>query len=121
MRRALTALFLFSLTFFMASCLDPGAGDEEGETLPSVDVSYWIYTLEGHPERTCVFDISYIPWTPEGEALAKKYVPDLHKEVCSPVNIDMDNMKGTEYHLTVKSSGEVIDRTPSESSDYLIQ
>jgi hypothetical protein len=120
--RALTArFFLLAFALLPVACLDPGAGEEEGETLPSVDVSYLLYTLEGHPERTCIFNITYIPNTPEGEGLAKKWAPDLQKEVCNPVNIDIDKMKGTEYHLTVKSSGEVIDRTPSESSDYLIQ
>jgi hypothetical protein len=106
--RTLTRLFILAFAIIPLSCLDPGAGEEGGETLPSVDVNYWIYTLEEHPERTCVFNVTYIPNTPEGEALAKKWVRDLQKEVCTLLNITIDNMKGTEYRLTVKSSGEVI-------------
>jgi hypothetical protein len=121
MRRALTALFLFSLTFFTASCLDPGAGDEEGETIPSVDVSYLLYTyLEDYPKSlTCITDISYIPNTPEGEALANIWAKDLQKPLCYDTSIlfDKDKMKETYCDLRVKSSGEVIYKNPLECSD----
>ncbi|MDR2105189.1 MAG: hypothetical protein LBP51_05480 [Deferribacteraceae bacterium] len=108
-------------TLFAVSCLDPGAEEDEKESVPSVYVSYYLYKKDDDPSRKCIKSAAYIPNTQEGVELARRFEPDLQSVSCDNYELVWGCLRGWYYEKTVKSDGTVIPSKEPVDIGYIVE